>query len=240
MANHALLNNKSHKNIKINTSHSVKLGDNISHTLTFPTEFIQVQQEYPILFSKNSTTGAFQAVVLFGLKPNENLFLKRGKWHANYIPAIIAKGPFLIGFEEREHNGVIERNPMVCIDLDNPRVNEKDGELLFQEDGKNTAYLNKVSNNLLLVNDGIELSKKMFAAFIEHDLLESVTLNIELNNGEKLALNGNYTISQEKLAKLNGKALEKLNSQGFLQMAHMAIASLYNMQKLVDLQNSRI
>lgn len=240
MTNHVLLDNKTHKDIKINTAKTAKLGNNISHTLTFPTEFTNVQREYPILFSKNSNTGAFQSVVMFGLRPNENLFLKRGKWNAAYIPAVIEKAPFLIGFEEKEIDGEKVTNPMVCIDMDSPRVNYDNGEAIFDKDGTNTNYLNKVSNNLMLINDGAEMSKQMFAAFVEHNLLETVTLNIELENGEKLCIDGNYTINQKNLSTLDGKALEELNSKGFLQMAHMALASLNNIQKLVDLQNSRL
>ncbi|WP_448245867.1 SapC family protein [Thalassotalea agariperforans] len=240
MTNYVLLNNKTHKDIKINTNKSVKLGNNISYTLTFPTEYIHIQRDYPILFSKNPDTGAFQSVVLFGLRQNENLFLKRGTWHASYIPAVIEKEPFLIGHEEQNVNGEIINNPVVCIDMDNARVSYDEGEAIFTTTGENTPYLNQISHHLMLINTGIETSKKMFDAFIAHDLLETITLNIELNNGEKICIDGNYTINQNKLSKLSATALEELNSQGFLQMAYMVVASINNIQKLVDMQNSRL
>lgn len=240
MANHVLLNNNTHKNLKVNTAFSAKTGDNISHTLTFPTEFVEIQREYPIIFSKHPDTGAFQSVVMFGLKKDENLFIKRGKWQANYIPAVIQKGPFIIGFEEQETNGEIHKNPVICVDMDNPKVNHKDGDAIFDHTGNATPLLENINHCLMKIKEGIELSKQMFAAFIEHDLLEPVGINIELNNQEKITIEGNYTINQEKLSQLNGESLEQLNKQGFLQMAYLAVASLSNIQKLVDMQNTRI
>lgn len=240
MTNHVLLDNKTHKDIRINTSKTVKLGSNISHTLTFPNEYLNIQRDYPILFSKNKETGTFQSVVMFGLRANENLFLKRGKWHASYIPAAVDKEPFLIGFDEQEVDGQKVSNPMVCIDMDSPRVNYSDGEAVFTKEGKNTNYLNNVSNNLMIINDGVELSNQMFTAFVKYDLLEAVTLNIELKNGEKISIDGNLTINQKKLSTLDGKALEDLNKKGFLQMAYLVLASLNNLEKLIELLNDRV
>ena len=179
-------------------------------------------------------------MALFGLRANENLFLKRGKWQASYIPAVIEKAPFLIGFEEQVVDGKKVKNPVVCLDMDSPRVNYNDGEAIFTKTGENTNYLNQVSNHLMVINQGIELSKAMFAAFNEHDLLETISLNIELDSHEKISIEGNYTINQDKLFNLDGQALAELNSKGFLQMAYMVIASLNNVQKLVDIQNSRL
>jgi hypothetical protein len=240
MTNHVPLNNKMHAGITVSTKYGAKFGDNISNTLTVPTEFIEVQKEYPILFSKNPNTGEFQSVVLFGLAKDENLLLKRGKWNANYIPAVIAKGPFLIGHEDQIVDGKTVSNTIVCIDTDSPRVKANDGELLFLEDGSNSPYLDKISRYLGVIDDGLRMSKAMFSAFEEHDLIEPVTLNIELDNAEKISIGGNFTINSEKLAQLKGKALESLNKSGFLHLAFAVVTSLSNVKKLVDLKNESL
>lgn len=240
MANHVQLNNKTLKDLKISTKFSNKFGDNISNTLTFPTEFMEVQKEYPILFSKNPETGEFQSVVLFGFKKDENLFLKRGKWNANYIPAVIAKGPFLIGKEEQEQDGKVVTNAIVAVDMDSPRVNDDDGEAVFLENGESTPYLDKISRTLAIIDQGSLISKSMFDAFNEYNLIEPVTLDIQLENGEKGTIAGNYTIHSEKLTQLDGAALEKLNKAGFLPLAFAVAASLGNVKKLIDMKNASI
>lgn len=83
------------------------------------------------------------------------------------------------------------------------------------------------------------ISERMFQAFIELDLIEPVNIEIELNNGEKHRLNGNHTINRDKLANLTGDELLQLNSSGFLAAAFSVVASLGNMQKLIDIKNSK-
>jgi len=236
MTQHVVLNIQDHAKLKVKSQYSASLGDNVSNTLTFPTEFSAVQREYPILFSKNPETGQFQSVVLFGLKSDENLFLNHETWQANYIPSVIAKGPFLIGFEQKPDNN---QTPIIYVDLNNPKINDIEGNNIFVN-GENSTYLNQISQALMTIHNGNQISKAMFDAFIEHDLIEPVSLNIELNNGEKIEIAGNYTINTEKLAKLSANALEKLNKDGFLSLAFFVSASLNNVQNLVDKKNKQL
>ncbi|WDD97550.1 SapC family protein [Thalassomonas actiniarum] len=250
MANAVRLNHLEHKDLRVNSKNSVKLGDKVTSTLTYPSEFINIQREYPILFSKHPQTGDFQSVVLLGLEKDENLFLKRGKWQANYIPAVIAKGPFLIGFEPQEIKGQVVNSPVIYIDIASPRVshtsqgNAEDdklaGEALFLENGEQSPYLQQVAQALATINDGANLSKAMFDAFSRYDLIEAVNLDITLNNGRHIKLSGNYTIHEEKLAALDGNALEQLNKAGFLSLAFAVVSSLANVRKLVDLKNAAL
>ena len=54
---------------------------------------------------------------MFGFDQQENLFLSVSGWDANYIPLTIQRRPFLIGFQEQNINGVVEREPVVHIDM---------------------------------------------------------------------------------------------------------------------------
>ncbi|ALO35508.1 hypothetical protein CMT41_12885 [Colwellia sp. MT41] len=238
MANHDILDNKNHKDIKVITHFNDKFSAKINSALIFPNEFKAAQRDYPILFIKNPETGQFQSVVLLGLVAGENLYINNG-WQASYIPAMINKGPFIIGFEEKEENGEKVKQPIVAIDMDNPRVNKESGEALFLDDGQASPYLVQVNQSLKTLHDGSQLSQQMFAAFLKNDLIEAVALNIELNNGEKISLQGNYTLNEEKLAKLSGDALNELHSSGLLRLAYFITASLGNIQRLVDLKNKQ-
>lgn len=240
MAKHVLLNNITHKDLRIITQHAAAYGDNVGSTLTFPTEFGDVHREYPILFQKNSDTGKFQSVVLLGLKSDENLFLDgNGGWNARYIPAVIERGPFLIGFQDQSRDGGAERAPVVHIDMESPRVSATEGSEVFLDHGGLSPYLEKISRLLNRIYDGMQFSDAMFAEFIALDLIEPVNLEIELNDREKYRLNGNYTIHQEKLAQLSGADLERLNRNGFLRLAFLVVESLGNIQHLIKLKTNR-
>lgn len=238
MANHDILDNKNHKNIKVITQYNEKYCEQINSALIFPNEIKEAQRDYPILFIKNRDTGQFQSVVLLGLVANENLYVNNG-WQASYIPAMINKGPFIIGFEEKEENGNTVKQPIIAIDMDSPRVNTEKGEPLFLENGEASPYLQQVNQCLKTLHEGTQLNKQMFDAFLKNDLIEPVALNIELNNGEKISLEGNYTINEEKLSKLSGKALNELHTSGLLRVAYFISASLSNVQRLVDYKNNQ-
>ncbi|MBU2871132.1 SapC family protein [Colwellia sp. E2M01] len=238
MANHNILDNKNHKDIKIITDFDDKFSEKTNSALIFPTEIKDAQRDYPILFIKNPDTGEFQSVVLLGLVENENLYINKG-WQASYIPAMISKGPFVIAFEEKDNNGEKIKQPIVAIDMDNPRVNTKSGEALFLENSTASPYLQQVNQSLKTLYDGSLLNQEMFKAFLKHDLIEPIALNIELNNGSKINLAGNYTINEEKLSKLTGDALNELHSAGLLRIAYFITASLGNIKRLVDLKNAQ-
>lgn len=247
MASYTLLNNISHKDLKVINRFSASFGDNVASTLTFPTEFSDVQREYPILFRKAPDTGKFESVVLFGFQKNENLFLNNTEnsnelgngWDANYIPAVIARGPFLIGFQTQNINGADEKVPVIHVDMDSPRLSQAEGVSVFLEHGGNSAYLEYVSRTLQAIHEGMTTSDAMFAAFTEFDLIEPVTVDIEVNNGNKYQLTNYHTISAEKLSALSGDALFELNRKGFLQGAYLVLSSLANLNKLISIKNRR-
>jgi hypothetical protein len=240
MANHVLLNNINHKNLKVITEYSEKFGDNIQSTLTFPTEFGDVQREYPILFRKDPATGKFQAMAIFGFEKDENLFLSDSGWAASYIPGLVARGPFLIGFQEQEINGELRKEPVIHIDMDSPRLSEEVGEPVFLPHGGNTPYLDRIATILKGVNEGLALSNVMFAAYESMGLIEPVNIDIRLSDSARCELRGYYTISEEKLAKLQGPDLEKLHKHGFLQGAFLVASSLRNMKKLSNLKAQKV
>ena len=68
MTNHVLLDNISHKDLKVITTRGANWGDNISCATVFPSEFAKVQANQPIVFRKHPQTGQFEALALFGFE----------------------------------------------------------------------------------------------------------------------------------------------------------------------------
>jgi hypothetical protein len=238
MANYVLLNKEEHANIKVICTRAEQYGDRVKYAMTFPFEFRNIQGCYPIFFSKNAETGEYFPLALFGFEGDENLFLNDDGWHAHYVPVMIRRQPFLIGFQNSAENPE-EKTAIVTIDMDNPRVNENEGEALFFEHGGSTEFLQQMTGNLELIHQGHKQNENFVAALQEFELIEPFTLDIELNDGSSNQLLGFYTIKEEALQQLDGDQLGKLNEQGFLQPLFMIVASHSRLRDLIELKNTR-
>jgi len=239
MANFQLLNNIDHQDLKVIIDRSAEFGDNVWYAVTFPAEFRNLQRHYPIFFVKHPDNGEFQAVAMFGVVEGENLFLDENGWNASYIPLNIMRQPFLIGFQEREQNGGVQREPVITVDMDNPRVNTEHGEPVFLEHGGNSEYLERVNSILHAVLDGMRHSKPFFATLDELNLIESFVLDVQLDDGSEHRLAGFYTINEDVLKELDGEQLHRLNQKGYLEAIYMVIASMTNLPALLEKKNQQ-
>ena len=239
MTKHVMLNNIAHKDLRVITRYGAEFGDNVSTVLTFPTEYQDMQREYPIFFRKDSATGEYQSVALLGFEKDENLFLDANRWTASYVPGVLVRGPFLIGFQEQDVEGELRKEPVIHIDLDHPRVSRTEGEPVFLPQGGNSPYLDHIAKVLRGIRDGLGIQKAMFAAFSALDLIEPVKLEIKLSAEEAYNVVGLHTINREKLAALDGESLEKLNRAGFLQGAFLVVSSLSNVNRLMALKQRK-
>lgn len=237
MPNFALLNNVDHQDLKVITTRGEQYGDNVMYALTFPYEFRNVQAHYPILFQADSEGGLFP-IALFGFEKGENLFAKHTDWASYYLPAMMRRDPFLIGFQEQQTAaGVAERVRVLSIDLDHPRVSTDEGEALFQPLGGRSPYLEQAADLLEEVYLGLEHCKAFTKALQEHDLVESVTMEITLDDGTKNQLIGFQTLADEKINDLPATVLESFAREGFLLPLFMVVASMSNIQTLISMKN---
>lgn len=236
MTRHVMLNNIAHKDLRVINRYGPQFGDNVGTVLTFPTEFEDMQREYPIFFRKDPATGEYQSIALLGFEKGENLFLDNGRWTANYVPGAILRGPFLIGFQQQQVDGEARKEAMIHIDLDHPRVSQTEGERVFLPQGGNSPYLDHIAAVLRGIANGIEVSKAMFAEFIAMDLIEPVKLEIKVSADQGYDVVGLHTISRQKLGALSGEALERLNRSGFLYGAFLVASSMSNVRRLMAIK----
>lgn len=233
MANHVQLDNVTHKDLRIRMQHGANFGDNVGIVPTFPTEFADVQREYPIFFRRDAK-GEYFAVALLGFAPDENLYLQDDRWDAVYVPGIVTRGPFLIGFQDVQEGGEAGSRAVVHIDMDHPRVNETEGERVFLDQGGYSPYLKSVMRVLEALSDGHLMSKAMFEAWAAADLIAPVELEVKITGTEPVKLAGFYSIEREKLAALDSAKLYQLHKTGFLQGAYLVLSSQINLNKLIE------
>ena len=239
MARYELLNNVAHKNLRVATRFGAAYGDDIGMVPAYPTEYAELVREYPIFFRKNED-GEYQSVVLLGFGVNENLFLDGEQWKATYLPAHIARGPFLIGFQERNVDGELRHEAVINVDLEHPRVNFEEGEAVFLPQGGNSPYLEHITTLLRGIRDGVEGGKAMYAAFDSLDLIQPLTLDIKFDNQHGANVTGLLGIDRERLAALDAESLHSLHRSGYLEGAYLVLASMHNMRRLMAEKQRRL
>lgn len=239
MTNFALLNIDDHQDLRVITDRAAKYGDNVMYAMTFPFEFRSIQAHYPIFFHRDDN-GDYYPVALFGFEEGENLFLNESGWNADYIPAMIRREPFLIGYQGSEDQGDADKARVMSIDLDHPRVSQDSGEALFRPLGGRTPYLEDAATLMEEIYGGYVHNKTFVAALEEHELIESVTVGITLNDGSQNQLLGFFAINEEKVEQLPGSVLEEFSQQKILMPLFMILASTGNVRNLIEFRNQRL
>ncbi len=240
MPRHELLNNVAHKDLRVITGFGPGAGNAAGTVPAFPTEFAELQREYPIFFHKDATSGEYSAVALLGFDRHENLYLQNGRWNAAYLPGYVAKGPFLIGFQEQWVDGEARREPVIHVDLDHPAVSFSEGEAVFLPGGGHTPYLQHISTILRGIRDGVEGGKAFYAALAAHDLIQPMSVEVRFDAEHGANLTGLHGIDRERLAALDAAALHALHQQGFLEGIYLVLASMYNMRRLIAEKQHRL
>lgn len=240
MPRHELLNNVAHKDLRVITRFGQGLGDVAGTVPAFPTEFAELQREYAIFFQQDAASGEYSAVALLGFDRHENLYLREGDWNAAYLPGYVAKGPFLIGFQEQWVNGEARREPVIHVDLDHPAVSFSEGEAVFLPGGGQSPYLTHICNILGGIRDGVEGGKAFYAALAAQGLIQPMTLEVRFDADHGANLTGLHGIDRERLAALDAAALHALHQRGFLEGIYLVLASMHNMRRLIAEKQRRL
>jgi hypothetical protein len=231
MTRPTLLDNVTHRHLRVRSERSAALGDARQSALALPAEFRQLQGHFPIVFQLVEGDAGFQPVALFGLEEGQNLFLTDTGWDAPVVPMALQRDPFMIG-----------RGPddslQLHIDMDSPRiVRPEEGEVgtaIFMPHGGFSDYLDHVVQLMEHLHAQAQHLPVFIEALTRHQLLEPFVIDIEMPGGEQGRLSGLFTIHEERLAALPGAALEALAREGHLLPIYMQIASLAQLPVLLE------
>jgi hypothetical protein len=240
MVKHVLLDNVSHKNLKVLTGYKPGFGYDANVARVFPSEFCQLQCEYPLFFIKDKDSGHFESIALLGFSEEENLYLGTSGWDASYVPLSMQRQPFLIGFQTQEVDGMPAQVPVMHIDLDHPSVSETDGEALFLPHGGLSPYLERMESILANIHQGHEAGRSFSQVLVGLELIESLKLEVQFEDGTMQRLEGLNKIDENKLRDLSANALEVLHRKNYLRDIYLMLASLRNMPGLIERKNRRM
>ncbi len=225
MANIVVLNNSLHRRLRVAAGPSLSLGDDQRFVPVVISEFRALALHYPILLSKDADTGQFYCGAMLGFDPGENLFLDAQRDENLYRPLNLRRGPFYTAGED------------MAVDLEHPRVGAAGEQLLFDEVGNPTAYLQSVMGVLRELKPGLEQTKTFIRTILELKLVEPVTITSHFDDGSRREAQGLYTVSHDALAGLDDRTVVDLFRRGYLQLIHLQRASLGHVSLLAQRKN---
>jgi hypothetical protein len=228
MTNIVVLDSLSHRNLRVQAEVCAKFGDNRRFVQVVVTEFPALVTHYPILFTKDTDTGAFLCGAMLGIDEGENLFLKEGGGHDGYRPLNLQRVPFFVSGDD------------LAIDLDHPRIAADAGQSLFNDKGEPTPYLESIKAAFQLLKPGAEMTKRFIETLLKLDLLIPIDIVVPLDDGSKRNLADLYTVDQQVLRGLPDATVVELFRRGYLHLIYLLIASLKQIPVLAQKKNDRL
>lgn len=188
-------------------------------------EFVAAAACCPVLFTKDPNDGRFYAGAILGFKPGESLagtVDERG----GFEPLMVRCDGFLFAGQQ------------IAIDRAHVRFGEL-GERLFDDAGEPAPALRAVQRALGDIHVGLEQTKAFIAAVSALQLIEPIDVSLTFADGERLSLQGLYTVSLDRLRDVDDAAALRLFRAGHLQLAYVMAASLRHLGRLARLRNRR-
>jgi hypothetical protein len=227
-----LLDRQKHRSRRVRPGASFAFARKANCVYLAGVEFNEACKEYAIVFTR-SGGGKVVPVVMLGLRARENLLVNaEDGWDARYIPAFVRRYPFVLA-------EVPGQSLAVCIDEAFPGLNDSEGELLFDAEGKDSAYLR---NALDFLGDyqREHLRTEAFCQRLQQSgLLMEMNARADLVDGRSFTVNGLLVVDEKKLAALPDATALSMFRSGELHLLSMHLVSLSNMQRLMERMAAR-
>jgi hypothetical protein len=197
-------------------------------------EFRKAATQYPIVFAKNPETGRFGAYVLNGLEPEENLFWSGTKMDVAYVPLNIRRGPFFVGTADTSSDANV-----LCIDIESSCLTASGQKSIVDADGSDSPYLKEILSIVRTLVDGQKQTSSFINTALSLDLVCPIVLDIVLEDGKSLHVEGLYSIDEDRFRSLDKDKVERLWNEGLMDMIYSVIISTGQISNLIRLRNER-
>src|ERR1700730_858286 len=197
-------------------------------------EFRKAATQYPIVFAKNPETGRFGAYVLNGLEPEENLFWSGTKMDVAYVPLNIRRGPFFVGTADSPSGANV-----LCIDIESSCLTASGQKSIVDADGSDSPYLREILSIVGELVDGQKQTNNLIQTALSLDLLCPIVLDIVLEDGKSLHVEGLYTIDEDRFRSLDKGKVEKLWNEGVMDLIYSVVISTGQIFNLIRLRNEK-
>lgn len=227
----AMLNNVDHADMRYRPMFGEAFGDCVNRMQLFPSEFADAQRDHPILFAWEPD-GGVTAIALLGLESGENLHFNGQDWGGSYIPAMQQRGPFSLQVRNDASGAALDL--LIEIDPGDARLGTEVGEPLFKPRGGNGAMLEIISNTLLTIFQGAEMAAAFSQMLQDFGLFVPAIIQVDLGDGHSVEIRDHLIVGAERFQELDAAQLKQLSDAGFLVPVVHAMASVANIQRLID------
>jgi len=223
----ALLDRRKHRSRRVRPGSSFAFARRANSLVLAGVEFNEACKEYAVVFTRPAA-GRVVPVVMLGLRSRENLFVgDDGRWDARYIPAFVRRYPFVLA--------ELPGQPLaVCIDEAYAGLGESEGEPLFDAEGGDTPFLRNALEFLAQYQREHLRTEAFCQRLDQAGLLREMDARADLVDGRSFTINGLLVVDEKKLLALPEAAALALFRSGELHLISLHLASLSNMQRLVE------
>lgn len=191
-------------------------------------EFMAAAACCPIFLAKDRETGQFYAAALFGFAQGDLLVEGAAEGKAAFQPLDLQRQGF---YASGEH---------IAIDVNHPRFSETAPLPLFTPEGESTEALRAMQQIIGRIISGRDITAAFIERMLQLKAIEPIDISLSFDNGEKLRLDGLYTVSQDALNHLDDASVAELFRSGHLQAALCMHMSLGQIPVLAQRRNARL
>jgi SapC len=199
-------------------------------------EFRKAATQYPIVFAKSPETGRFAPFVLNGLEPEENLFWSGTKMDVAYVPLNIRRRPFFVGMAGTSSGA---KDNVLCIDIESSCITASGQKSIVDADGSDSSYLKEMLSIVGKLVQGQEQTSSFINTALSLDLLCPIVLDIVLDDGKPLHVEGLYSIDEDRFRSLDKDKVERLWNERLMDLIYAVIISTGQIANLIRLRNER-
>lgn len=220
---------QTHRDVSVRLTGTYEFCAGLNAVPVVVAEFEKLASDAPIVFAGEGD--AMMPTAVLGLAEGQNLFLDNsGAWTGRYVPAFLRRYPFVFATAAEESDVLT-----LCLDMAHPGVNRDGrGELLFDSAGDRTVFLEGVLSFASDYQAQTGLTRNFVAALQELELLEAATATANLPDGRKMSLSGFRKVSLSRLHALSDAELLDLFRSQQIDLIYLHLASLGQVQSLLE------
>jgi hypothetical protein len=217
------LDSEVHKNMTVSPTPSLSIAKDKQFLPITVSEILSQGADFPVVWVKNHSTGAFELGILTSVKQGQNCALIDGDWLGNHVPGLLKNAPFKL-------IQVAEDQVQIGLDENSPLLNDG-GERLFDDNGDVSSYMVERKQQLLEYYDSQRLTQA-FTGFLEaNNLLQKRSLHLKVG-GDSDKIDGLYVVDETRLNQLDDTVFLDMRKRGLLPLIYAHFASLQQIARL--------
>jgi len=225
-----VLDPQRHGDLHLRSDFDIFSVENRGHARLGFSEIVNAAADYPVLFMKDGTSGAFHLCALFGFDANRSLYALAQNWHANWLPMDITRGPLALIKTGGEW--------VVGANMADPRISKTGGQALYSPERLPSAWLTTATSRLLAHGEDLAAADAFTANLAKAGLIAPLKVELSLSDGQVREITGLYTINAPAVQQLEASLAIELLRSGVLEGAFKMLATQGQFSRLRHLFNA--